>query len=94
MQDDTIDERTLHRLRFLAEATVTLLSGDRSSEGHGDDRPTIPPDAAETMLRALLRHAIPVLRGAQHHHLAAQIEAVLAAVDEASPDVSGGIEPG
>lgn len=76
-EDPTI---RLAQLRLLADAAIAALS-DPDLELSGLDRigdGPVPEDAAEVMLRALLEHALPVLRATRHHTLIAHIEAALA----------------
>ena len=73
----TSDPRIVLQLRFLAEAAISALAAPASGADPRQD--SLPENAAEPILRALLEHSVPVLRAAGHDHLADQIEAVLRA---------------
>lgn len=76
MNDDTQDRHRRVRLRFLAEATMEALSGERA-DAYASQRP-LAPHASEDDLRNFLKCAAPVLRATIRQQLAEQVEAVLA----------------
>lgn len=75
------DVITLAQLRFLAEAAITVLSSPEEQAAQREPLSRsgylVPPDASESMLRALLERAIPVLEAASRHDLVVEIRRVL-----------------
>lgn len=79
MPEHRVTDRSL-QLRALANVALELLDhADAAGDGKGALRPPdlIKPDIPDSMLRALLRYAIPVLIAAGHSTLVRDIEAAL-----------------